>query len=234
MKRAIAAVCLSLSTAAFAADPPPPREIVVEGDAEVKVVPDQVILTIAVETKDKDLIVAKSQNDERVTKVLSVTKQFGIDAKHVQTNEITLEPRYTTYGDKQTFEGYAARKQVVICLKEMTRFEALVMALLKAGTNRIEGTQFQSTDMRKWRADARLKAVRAAKEKATAMAGELGQKLGRPRSIVENNNAGGFGRTAYANVSNTVGGEGGGAEGSFAPGQISINANVTVRFDLAD
>ncbi len=61
------------------AEPSPPREIAVTGDAELKVVPDQVILTFAVDTQDKDLIAAKQQNDERVNKIMGVTQQFKID-----------------------------------------------------------------------------------------------------------------------------------------------------------
>ncbi len=213
-----------------------PREITVSGDAEIKVVPDQVILTIAVETLDKDLLSAKQQNDERVKKVLAVTQQFKIDPKHVQTDQVTIELRTRNYNGKDEFLGFAVRKSVVICLKDMSRFEAVLMALLKAGTNRVDGVQFQTTELRKHRDAARLQAIRAAREKAVALAGELGQKLGRPRSIVEN------GVNPYAratgnylqNASVAASGESGASDSGFAPGQISVSASVTVRFDLAD
>ena len=67
------------------------------------------------------------------------------------------------------------------------------------------------------------------------MAGELGQKLGRPRSIVENS-AANYGRSAYqtSNVALATPGDPGGGDSGFAPGQISVSASVTVRFDLAD
>ena len=49
-----------------------PREIVVSAEAEIKVVPDQVILTIAVDTIHKDVVVAKQQNDDRVKKIMAL------------------------------------------------------------------------------------------------------------------------------------------------------------------
>jgi uncharacterized protein YggE len=213
-----------------------PREIVVSGEAEIKVVPDQVILTIAVVTQDKDLLAAKTQNDERVRRVLAVPHDFKIDPKHVQTDQVTIEPRYRSYNDKQEFLGFEVRKSVVICLKDLTRFEPVLMALIKAGTNRVDGVQFQTSELRKYRDEARQKAVRAAREKAQAMAGELGQKLGRPRSIVESGaGLSSAGRSsAYQNFSGSAGGDSPGAESGFAPGQISVTASVTVRFDLAD
>jgi uncharacterized protein YggE len=211
----------------------PPREIVVGGDAEIKVVPDQVILTMAVDTVDKDLIAAKQQNDERVRKILAVTQQFKIEPRHVQTDQVTIEPRYRQ-SDQRDFLGFGVRKSVVVCLKDMAKFEALLMALLKAGTNRVDGVQFQTTELRKHRDQARLQAIRAAREKAVALAGELGQKVGRPRSIVENG-VGYNARAGYGNFNNeAASGDAGSAEGGFAPGQISVSASVTVHFELAD
>ena len=216
---------------------PVPREIVVSGEAELKVVPDQVILTVAVETLDKELLVAKQQNDDRVKKVLAVTQQFKIEPRHVQTDQIAIEPRYKDYkNDPAYFTGFAVRKSVIICVKDMARFEAILLALLKAGTNRVDGMQFQSTELRKHRDAARLLAVRAAREKAVAMAGELGQKVARPRSIVENAaEMRTAARSAYQNTSTAVATPSDASgEGGFSPGQISISASVTVHFDLAD
>src|SRR5262249_38767119 len=148
-------------------------------EADIKVVPDEVILTIAVENMDKDLLTAKQANDDRVKKVLGVTQQFKIDPKNVQTDQITVEPRYrSTQNGDNIFLGYNVRKSVVICVKDMKSFETILLALIKAGTNRVDGVQFQTTELRKLRDKARLQAVAAAREKAAAMAGELGQKLG--------------------------------------------------------
>jgi uncharacterized protein YggE len=215
----------------------PPRLISVSGDAEIKVVPDQVILSVAVDTSDKDLLVATQQNHDRVKRVLAVTEQFKIEPKHVQTDQVTIEPKYSDYQHSDTahFIGYDVRKSVVICLKDLSRFEALLMALLKAGTNRVDGVQFQTTELRKHRDAARLMAVKAAREKAAAMAGELGQKLGRPRTITEG--AGGVqttGRSAYQNMSSNAGAPDSSAASGFSPGQISVTASVSISFELAD
>jgi uncharacterized protein YggE len=45
------------------------RPITTTGDAEIKVAPDEVILILGVETWDKNIQVAKKQNDERVKKI---------------------------------------------------------------------------------------------------------------------------------------------------------------------
>lgn len=211
------------------------RSITVNGDAEVKVAPDQVILSLAVESSDKDLLTAKRQNDERVKKVLAVTQQFKIDSKHVQTDQISIDPRYERYQDKTTFLGYFVRKSIVICLKDLPRFEEVLTELLKAGTNSVPGIEFQSTELRKHRDRARSMAAKAAREKATAVAAELGARVGKAYSIRENSVSSWGGRTAYQNVMNEAGNAGGETDptpGGFAPGQISIKASLTVDFDL--
>jgi len=68
--------------------------IAVTGDAEVRVVPDEVVLSVGVETADKNLALAKQFNDERINRALAVTKKFAIPAQHVQTDYISLEPRH--------------------------------------------------------------------------------------------------------------------------------------------
>ena len=48
------------------------RTIIVTGDAEVRVVPDEVLLTLGVQTWDKNLDQAKRENDEIVADVLAL------------------------------------------------------------------------------------------------------------------------------------------------------------------
>ncbi len=84
-------------------------------------------------------------------------------------------------------------------------------------------------------------ALKAAREKAVAMAAELGSKIGKPTSIGEGYSgagmwawSGGRGNQMTQNVMSqaptpaTEGSEG------FAPGQISVTASVNVSFELTD
>ena len=57
----------------FAEEKPEPRLITVTGDAEVRVVPDEVMLTLGVETWNKELNAAKQENDRATLKNHSAT-----------------------------------------------------------------------------------------------------------------------------------------------------------------
>jgi uncharacterized protein YggE len=220
-----------------------PRLITVTGDAEVRVVPDEVVLTLGIETWNKDLHVAKDQNDRIVAKALALASDYGIDSQHVQTDYVSIEPRYRNgYYEESDFIGYFVRKSVVITLRDLHKFEELLTGALEAGVNYVQGIQFRTTELREHRDEARALAIQAAQEKAVALAEELGQRVGAPHTIQEvqsdwwsGYNAWWGSRWGGAMAQNVIQELGGGAlagEGSLAPGQLSVNARVSVTFEL--
>jgi uncharacterized protein YggE len=222
----------------------PPRLVTATGDAEVRVVPDEVVLSLGVETWDMNLDIAKDQNDEIITKLLALTEEFGIPPEHVQTEFVSIEPRYRNgYYEESDFIGFFVRRTVVVTLRDLSRFEDLLAEALGAGVNYVHGIEFRTTELRKHRDQARALAIQAAREKAEAMAGQLGQKLGEPVSINEvqsgwwSSYGGWWGRSwggAMAqNVIQELGGSGPTGDDSLAPGQINVNARVSVSFELA-
>jgi uncharacterized protein YggE len=217
--------------------------ITVTGDADVKVVPDEVILILGVETWDKNLSIAKNQNDERAKKVLAFAKKMGVEEKHFQTDQINVEPRYTDGYTRADFIGFFVRKSIVITLKDTSKFEDLLTGELEAGATHVQGINFRTTELRKHRDQARALAIKAAQEKAIAMAKELGQKVGKPTSIREDYSGwwswygtrwgGGMAQNVAQNVMQNVGGGGPAPDDStIALGQITVNARVTVTFEL--
>jgi len=223
-------------------DQPEPRTVTVTGDAEVRVVPDEVILTLGVETWSKDLAAAKKQNDERVQKVLALARDQGIEPRHLQTDHVSIEPRYRDNYEQKEFIGYFVRKTVVITLRDISRFEALLSSALEGGATHVHGVQFRTTELRKHRDAARALAIKAAQEKANALASELGQQVGQPLSIEEEyagwwswyNSWWGsrWGEGMAQNVVQNVGEAPFDPDSAVAPGQISVNARVTVVFEL--
>ena len=162
-----------------------PGIITVTGEAEVRVVPDEVILTLGVETWDAYLKSAKSQNDERVKEVLRIAQAYGVEARHIQTDHISIEPRYEDNYEKKDLIGYFVRKTIVITLKDISKFDDLLTSVIDADVNYVHRIQFRTTELRKYRDEARALAIKAAQEKANALAGELGQSVGKPRTINE-------------------------------------------------
>lgn len=219
-----------------------PRTITVSGEAEMRVVPDEVLLTLGVETWDPDLDTAKSINDQRVRKVLALIEIYGIPAKYVQTDHVSIEPIYDMTHYRNVLKGYYVRKTIVLTLRDLTKFEDLLAGVIEAGANYVHGIQFRTTDLRQHRDEARALAINAAREKAQAMAGELNQTIGLPQTVHEDHigwwswyGSGWWGSRWSSAVQNVVQEAAGNfilTDEGMAPGQISVTARVTVTFEL--
>lgn len=238
----LASTCMAAIAPAARADSGPRRLITVAGDAEVRVAPDEVILTLGVETLNDDLSVSKKENDERVAKVIATVKSRGVEEQHIQTDYINIEPLYDWRREERIFLGYRCRKTIVVTLKNIAKFEGILTGALENGANYVHGIQFRTTELRKHRDQARGLAIRAAREKAAHLAGELEQTIGKPQSIHTGQtwwspsyNAATWGARWGGNAQNVVqnlGAAGAPSDAAMAPGKITISANVTVSFEL--
>jgi uncharacterized protein YggE len=241
MKRLLALVfvlCASAATS-FAQNNIEPPLITVTGQAEVRVPPDEVLFTLVVENVDQDMVVANKKTDDSVRQILLIARKHNVKPEDVQTSHISIQPKYNTddleyearRNVKRVLIGYEAAKTVAIRLREISRFEELLADVLKAGITRLSNLEFRDSELRKHRDQARAMAMRAAKEKATLLAREIGQTIGPAYSITETSSD--YPRSnAVQNVSSFTLSDSATSDSSVAPGSISVTAQVTVRFRL--
>jgi len=225
-------VCLSFATAILGQDNCiHPRIISVTGTAEIKVPPDQVTLTLGVESHDRDLTVAKSSNDRSIKKLIALARGEGIESKNIQTSALSMGPEYSDEKIPKLL-GYAVSQVMTVTLTNLSKYEDLLGGALKAGVNRVGGINFIVADAKKYREETRLKAVKAAREKAMTMAAELSQTVGKPWEVTEDTN---YDAEAYlaANTRQYLGSlpdlQGAPA---IAGGEVTIRAAVRVSFQL--
>jgi uncharacterized protein YggE len=226
---AIAAPCVSGE-----GEPEAPRLITVTGHAEVRVVPDEVRLAVGVETVHADLGGAKAENDARVAAVLAAVEEHGVENRHAETDFLSIEPRFKDRHTRTELLGYTVSKRILIDLHDTSRFESLLSAVLEAGVNHVYGIDFRTSDLRTHRDRARSLALTAAAEKAAAMAGQLGQRVGRPHTIREGSVRSAYGSPGLMNVSQVGAPVPDEVEGVTPGGQMSITAEVTVSFEMED
>ncbi|MFQ5806935.1 MAG: SIMPL domain-containing protein [Phycisphaerae bacterium] len=221
------------------------RMITVAAEAEVRVSPDQVMIALGVETFDKQLDKAQRQNDERVRRVLQVAQDQGVGDDGLKTDYLQIQPlfEYTKGGQRRGKPaGFQVRKSVVITLKDLSKFEALLSSVLAAGANYVHGVAFGSSELQEHRRAAELTALESARERATRLAGALERKIGGPLNIQEtrwrerNWYSGSWGSVPYVHSSSSseVGGRDASAVASVAPGLITVTARVQVTFELVE
>jgi uncharacterized protein YggE len=236
-------VCLVLASGAFPVAADDDGEITVTGHAEIRVVPDEVILSLGVASFNEELTPAKEDNDRRVSAVLEVARQYGVPDEHLKTDYLHIEPHYDRSYGNENLEGYRVRRSIVITLRDISIFEDLLTASLAAGADHVHGVDFRTTELRQHKDEARSLALVAAQEKAQAMASEYGRTVGDPMKIQEMHSGwwSPYGRWwgsrwsgASQNVIQSVPTGGMGSDGATAPGQLAVSAQVNVTFRLAD
>src|SRR5262245_22053645 len=200
---ALAAVVIcSLAARALGQAAEPKPSIHVSGSAEIRVAPDEVNLRLAVETRNAQLDEAVKQNDMKTAAVLKFLKEAGIEAKDVQTDYVEIQPQYNTDRREQRIvpEYYQVMRNIGVRLRKVAKFDEVLAGALRNGVNHVLGIDFRTTELRKHRDAARQQAIRAAKEKAVALAGELDAKVGKPTNIQEQTQSGWWGAASrYAN-----------------------------------
>jgi len=216
----------------------PPPQVTVTGSGEVKVAPDEIHLSLGVETRHEKMEDAKRQNDDRVARALAFIKRSGVADKDVQTDFLSVEPSYDGSVSRVQPTHYVVRKSIEIRFNKIQGFEGFVTGLLTNGVTTIHGVDFRTTQLRKHRDTARSMAIRAAREKAEALAGELGVRVGKVYNITANEWSGwagwggwgGRGQGMYQNSVQNAGGVPEGTDNTLSVGQISVSASVTVSF----
>ncbi len=216
-------------------------KINVTGEAVVYAKPDKIVISLGIETMDKDILVAKQKNNEILKKTLAAVKEAGVQDKDIQTDQLSIEPRWRDDYRQEEFIGYFVRNTLAVTITDVSRVEGVITSALQSGVNHIFGVDFQTTALKQLRDQAREMALKAAKEKADKMAAVLDQTVDAAIQINENYSGsaypwasrwGGQINGMAQNVIQDVRGDVGEAGETIALGKIAIRASVQVTFTL--
>jgi uncharacterized protein YggE len=194
--------------------------ITVTGVGTIKAAPDRADFSFGVETQAETAEAALATNNAAVQKVIAAVRAAG--AINVQTQQVSVYPRYATDGTK--IVGYSATNTVSARISDLAKAGAIVEAALKAGANQVFGPQFSIGNQSALYKNALNDAYADARSKAQSIAGATGVALGRVVNVVE---GGGFFPTPLGGRD-----EGAPAEAPLPlePGLQEIQASLTVTF----
>ena len=120
----------------------PIPQITVTGEGKVKIVPDQAVVTVGFQNSGKDAKEVKSLNDEVVDRVIKFLKKSSIPATDYKTNNVSL---YKGYDYEKKKSNFQASQTLIITLKDLTKYDDIMMGLNDAGVNSINGVEFKSS-----------------------------------------------------------------------------------------
>jgi uncharacterized protein len=232
----------------------------VQGEAEIQVEPDHATLRLAVEHLDTGLLAARSRNQAALEALFAKVQGLGVSRADLASTPTMVFPgRWScaNCSDDDKRSGHTARASVTLTVRKLSTLMNVVEALSGDAAVQLEDVEYRTSALRQHRDQARALAIRAAREKAVALSGELEQRIGKALTISENNPGGdgywswsqwGYSCCGYYSYRGGSGqrdmmqnvvmqaeaapGAGPGGDGPLAPGRIAVRARVAVRFEL--
>ena len=215
------------------------RTLTVSGTAEVSVTPDICYMSFVVESRDRSATQAYRANNGQFKTMSAAIEAVGIDGKDLQTAQFSISPEYhqDTRSNKDVFDDYLVTNNLYVKVRDLNKVSEVLDAGVNGGATEVSGVQFAVENPKKYLADARAGAIRAAREKAETLAVVAGVKLGVPVSISEvepgvvpDNNPG------WTNVRggrySDVGSMSGMESAALEPGEMKVSYMVYVTYEI--
>lgn len=208
--RPIAALILAMAAAGTAAaQPSPPASVRLDpGGAILNVTaegrsrrqPDLATFNAGVVTRGKTAAEALAANARRMDAVIAALKRAGVADRDLQTSTLSLQPQYyyppqrpisggaseqPAAPEPPRIIGYEARNTVTARVRKIDDVGSIVDALVKAGSNQVDGPYFTIENQDAATDEARAQAMAVARQRAELYARSADLKVGRILTITE-------------------------------------------------
>ncbi len=224
------AAVLSVAVAGFAHAEE--RRVTVNGTGSVQVAPDMATITLGVTNQDAEASAAMQATSDAVANVLTRLDQAGIEARDIQARDFSLSPVWENLrkssDEAPKITGFIASNKVFVRVRNLMQLGTIMDAVIQAGANDFGGLSFGIQDAKPLQAKARSEAVADAIAKAEQLAQASNVTLGKIILITDH---GGGPRPQMRMAEMSMAGSGG---MPIASGEISVEANVTMVFEIAE
>ncbi len=204
-----------------------PHTLTVTGTGEVSLTPDLAYLTLAVETRHRDLGKAVAENNQRAAQVIQALRQGGVEEKDIHTANFSVQQdrHYDDQGNL-ILGPYTVTNSIVVTVRDIEKLGVLLNAALQAGANRMDNLTFGSSQIKDAQLQAKLAAIADAQKQAEAIAQQAGVTLEAVQSITFRYTTPVSGPVYRAEVMSAAPP----AEVPVAPGEMKVTATVTMVF----
>lgn len=202
--------------------------ITVTGEASIAATPDMATVSLGVTTEGATAAEAMAANSKALAAVIDRLQGAGIAETDLQTANLSLNPNWTGYdsGAAPQIANYMAMNMLNVRVRDLANLGSVLDASIADGANTLNGITFELAAPRPVQDEARRAAMGDATAKATLYAEAAGVTLGKIASIAEVQNYGGpMPVFMEAKAASPV---------PVAAGQIALQAQVTVTYEIAD
>ena len=185
MKKLFTIIALvTLTCSAFAQNVDLRRKIEVSGTAEQEVTPDIIYVSISLQ----EYMNGKTRVtiDQLESQLEAAVKEAGISKENFTINNISA---WNNNYQKKKSPDFLASKQYRLKLSDLNKFDQILSSVDSKGiqSTNIDSYEYSKADQLK--NELKLKALLAARDKATYMLNGIGAKLGDPIDITEVDNS---------------------------------------------
>ncbi|HCM47896.1 MAG TPA: SIMPL domain-containing protein [Colwellia sp.] len=213
------------------------RHVSIVGTAQLKAIPDIVVIKLEVKSLKTKSIDAKKVVDDRVNNFLDGLAKFNIDEENVSASSITTQPNYSySKNNKQELDGYTASRNIKITLNDIKLLNSFMDFALSVKIDEISSIELKSSKADSLKDEVNALAVKNAKEKGKSLANAFDAKLGKIYSInsTSNNSRYRYGansdieriKVTGSRISNPS------RTGKYLQENIVFSASINVVFDL--
>jgi uncharacterized protein YggE len=212
--------------------PASPPVLVVNGSAQILSAPDEATVRLGIVRQSANAQTAQEQANTIAQEILAAITKLGVPAAQIQTARIFLTPVYAPRSpesrDAPRVVAYNATNTVSVRLNNLSQTGPVIDAGLKAGANQLEGVQFGLRNDLPARQEAIKQAVQEARSKAQVMADALRVNLAEVLEATE-------GGVSVLPLSEGIVAQrmAVSSETPISPGQIQVQANVTIRYRIS-
>lgn len=232
--------CFMLSKTKFSVNTGSAAEhtISVDGDWEVRVTPDTLILNVRVEETAKTTSIAQKQVDEKINKIKDIIKNYKIKDSDVQSTYVNVYEAYDWTDNGRKSLWYTASHELQIKIKWVdTENEWVAGKILseisEIGWVLVNNISYDVDDKTEYYSQARKLALKKAEQKAEDLAEYAWVKLWKPVSIVEERN---YDYAVVSNMKNMAFADSVEEESvmwsDISLGEMKISLNVNVVYEI--
>lgn len=173
----------------------------VDGSAHIVAVPDIATFSFTVTETAKTVAEAQTKATTKINNALKTLRDQGIADKDISTQSYNINPHYEYQRSvcpasstgaviycpegKSVLTGYDVSQTVEVKVRDLTKAGTILTSIGSLGVQNVNSLQFSVDEPNKVKAEARSKAIAAAKEKADVLAKQLGVRLVRVISFSE-------------------------------------------------
>ena len=154
--------------------------------------PDVAYISTGIISEGETAEEALNQNSNSMANVFKVLEDAGIERKHIQTSNFSVQPRYVHHRAKQGQEqrpprivGYRVDNTVTVKIVELDNTGKVISEVVKFGSNSLGNIRFDVSNRQELMDEARVKAVKDARRKAEIYTKAAGVSLGKVLAISE-------------------------------------------------